>query len=153
VSQGSGSHFLFRISAKQLRVFRWLATHLADIIHYNKQQSANTPSWSMGAQWGRKFGRPSYHTKHQDIFVYCRTSTSRCIKIGGFHQEPMLNLCIINISWPTPTEHLHKIREQKRLHTEFWRGKFYSVVGWGTILQAGRLRVRFPMSSFDFSII
>jgi hypothetical protein len=27
-----------------------------------------------------------------------------------------------------------------------------SVVGWGTILQAGRSRIRFPMKSLDFSI-
>jgi hypothetical protein len=27
-----------------------------------------------------------------------------------------------------------------------------SVVGWGTMLQAGSLRVRFPMTSLDFSI-
>jgi hypothetical protein len=27
-----------------------------------------------------------------------------------------------------------------------------SVVGWGTMLQAGRSRVRFPMRSLDFSI-
>jgi hypothetical protein len=27
-----------------------------------------------------------------------------------------------------------------------------SVVGWGTMLQAGRSRVRFPMRSFDFSV-
>jgi hypothetical protein len=27
-----------------------------------------------------------------------------------------------------------------------------SVVGWGTMLQAGRLRVRFPIKSLDFSI-
>jgi hypothetical protein len=32
-----------------------------------------------------------------------------------------------------------------------WRTRS-SVVGWGTILQAGRSRVRFPMRSFDFSI-
>jgi hypothetical protein len=30
--------------------------------------------------------------------------------------------------------------------------KINSVVGWGTILQAGRSRVRFPMRSLDFSI-
>jgi hypothetical protein len=27
-----------------------------------------------------------------------------------------------------------------------------SVVGWGTMLQAGRPRVRFPMSSLDFTV-
>jgi hypothetical protein len=27
-----------------------------------------------------------------------------------------------------------------------------SVIGWGTMLQAGRSRVRFPMKSLDFSI-
>jgi hypothetical protein len=27
-----------------------------------------------------------------------------------------------------------------------------SVIGWGTMLQAGRLRVRFPMRSLDFSV-
>jgi hypothetical protein len=32
------------------------------------------------------------------------------------------------------------------------KGAHGSVVGWGTMLQAGRSRVPFPMRSFDFSI-
>jgi hypothetical protein len=31
-------------------------------------------------------------------------------------------------------------------------GAYSSIVGWGTVLQARRLRVRFPMRSLDFSI-
>jgi hypothetical protein len=31
-------------------------------------------------------------------------------------------------------------------------GSRSSVVGWGTMLQAGRSRVRFPMRSVDFSV-
>jgi hypothetical protein len=34
----------------------------------------------------------------------------------------------------------------------WWPGACSSVVGWGSILQAGRSRVRFPMRSLDFSI-
>jgi hypothetical protein len=33
-----------------------------------------------------------------------------------------------------------------------WGGVLGSVVGWGTMLQAGRSRVRIPMRSLDFSI-
>jgi hypothetical protein len=36
--------------------------------------------------------------------------------------------------------------------SSFHCGARHSVVGWGTMLQAGRSRVRFPMRSLDFSI-
>jgi hypothetical protein len=35
---------------------------------------------------------------------------------------------------------------------ELWKRRCSSVVDWGTMLQAGRSRVRFPMRSLDFSI-
>jgi hypothetical protein len=35
---------------------------------------------------------------------------------------------------------------------ELWQGVRRSVVDWGTILQGGRSRVRFPLRSLDFSI-
>jgi hypothetical protein len=36
--------------------------------------------------------------------------------------------------------------------SSFLQGACGSVVGWGTMLQAGRSRVRFPLRSFEFSI-
>jgi hypothetical protein len=41
--------------------------------------------------------------------------------------------------------HLNVICKHKNVVTIFWRGARGSVVGWGTVLQAGRSRVRFPM--------
>jgi hypothetical protein len=38
------------------------------------------------------------------------------------------------------------------LRLQIWTGIRRSVVGWGAMLQAGKLRVRFPMRSADFSI-
>jgi len=38
-----------------------------------------------------------------------------------------------------------------RIHYDLW-GERGSAVGWGTALQAGRLRVRFPMVSLEFFI-
>jgi hypothetical protein len=39
-----------------------------------------------------------------------------------------------------------------RLHFKCFMGACCSVVGWGTMLQAEKSRVRFPMRSLDFSI-
>jgi hypothetical protein len=36
--------------------------------------------------------------------------------------------------------------------TPIWTGARGSVIGWGTMLQAERSRVRFPMRSLDFSV-
>jgi hypothetical protein len=39
-------------------------------------------------------------------------------------------------------------------NSSFWRcsGTCCNVIGWGTVLQAGRLWVQFPMRSLDFSV-
>jgi hypothetical protein len=42
--------------------------------------------------------------------------------------------------------------EKSKISYPYWEGAHGSVLGWGTMLQTGRLRVRLPIRSLYFSI-
>jgi hypothetical protein len=114
-----------------------------------KQQIGNNKFWvgPTDALQGHVVSWLNWQTRQKDASTF-KVGTER---VNGVHKH---RICVCYILWYHKDDHW-----KLKLSMRFLIGSVIlktgvrgSVVGWGTMLQAGRSWVRFLMRSFDFSI-
>jgi len=98
---------------------------------------------------------------HSLRFTGCLGSSLRVMRPGPEADHSSQFGAEVNNKWsctPTPSIYLHDMGRKAFSCITFWPGYSVSVgarggaIGWGTVLQAGRSQVRFPMVSLEFFI-